>query len=224
MFPLIYTGLSSGLRQCELITLSWADFLSAAGISSGTAPAGPSTARRSIFWKAYRKSTAMCSSTPRPERRISFTSSITSTSGYSNRQGCRGWLSGICSANAWRWGYDAERVYPPLAGSLRQEPEPPDHLRRPWVSLQEPILPRLGEIPLEELSVEQVGDFLEEPKAVLAVTARKALNTGLRRTHHAAYPPPAPAMLDQAIRDGLITDNPARAFCYQSPRRSAPMC
>ena len=28
------------------------------------------------------------------------------------------------------------------------------------------ILPRLGEIPLEELSVEQVGDFLEEPKAV----------------------------------------------------------
>ena len=26
VFPLIYTGLSSGLRQCELITLSWADF------------------------------------------------------------------------------------------------------------------------------------------------------------------------------------------------------
>ena len=25
-FPLIYIGLSSGLRQCELITLSWADF------------------------------------------------------------------------------------------------------------------------------------------------------------------------------------------------------
>ena len=24
--PLIYTGLSSGLRQCELLTLSWADF------------------------------------------------------------------------------------------------------------------------------------------------------------------------------------------------------
>ena len=26
VLPLIYTGLSSGLRQCELITLSWADF------------------------------------------------------------------------------------------------------------------------------------------------------------------------------------------------------
>lgn len=26
LLPLIYTGLSSGLRQCELITLSWADF------------------------------------------------------------------------------------------------------------------------------------------------------------------------------------------------------
>lgn len=26
VLPLIYTGLSSGLRQCELIALSWADF------------------------------------------------------------------------------------------------------------------------------------------------------------------------------------------------------
>ena len=26
LLPLIYTGLSSGLRQCELITLAWADF------------------------------------------------------------------------------------------------------------------------------------------------------------------------------------------------------
>ncbi|MGF0007167.1 hypothetical protein ACQRBP_07530 [Eubacteriales bacterium SGI.150] len=26
VIPLIYTGLSSGLRQCELVTLSWADF------------------------------------------------------------------------------------------------------------------------------------------------------------------------------------------------------
>lgn len=26
VLPLIYTGLSSGLRQCELLTLSWADF------------------------------------------------------------------------------------------------------------------------------------------------------------------------------------------------------
>lgn len=26
VLPVIYTGLSSGLRQCELITLSWADF------------------------------------------------------------------------------------------------------------------------------------------------------------------------------------------------------
>ena len=25
--------------------------------------------------------------------------------------------------------------------------------------------------------------------------------------------------LDQAIRDGLITDNPARAFCYPKPKK-----
>ena len=38
------------------------------------------------------------------------------------------------------------------------------------------ILPGLGEIQLSELTVEQVGDFLEERRA-LAVIARKALNT-----------------------------------------------
>ena len=37
------------------------------------------------------------------------------------------------------------------------------------------ILPGLGEIQLSELTVEQVGDFLEE--GALAVIARKALNT-----------------------------------------------
>ena len=27
------------------------------------------------------------------------------------QRACRGWPSGTCSANAWRWGYDAERLY-----------------------------------------------------------------------------------------------------------------
>ena len=57
-------------------------FISAAGISSRDGACWPSTARRSIFWNRYRKPTAMCSSTPRPERRISSTSSTTCTSGY----------------------------------------------------------------------------------------------------------------------------------------------
>lgn len=38
------------------------------------------------------------------------------------------------------------------------------------------IFPGLGEIPLSELTVEQVGDFLAERRA-LAVTAQKAPNT-----------------------------------------------
>lgn len=82
ILPLIYTGLSSGLRQCELITLSWADFHIRCRISSRVNACWPSTVRRSIFWNAYRKPAAMCSSTPRLENHISSTSSITCTSGY----------------------------------------------------------------------------------------------------------------------------------------------
>jgi hypothetical protein len=40
VLPIIYAGLTSGLRQCELLTLSWADFISVIATSVKETPAG----------------------------------------------------------------------------------------------------------------------------------------------------------------------------------------
>ena len=76
------------------------------------------------------------------------------------------------------------------------------------------IIPRLGEIPLEELTVENIGDFLEERRWFGGHRPESPEYPGLgehtmRHIHRLLQ-----QCLDQAIRDGLITDNPARAFRY----------
>ena len=81
------------------------------------------------------------------------------------------------------------------------------------------ILPRLGEMPLEELTVEQVGDFLEERKRFGGHRPESPEYPGLgehtmRHIHRLLQ-----QCLDQAIRDGLITDNPARSFRYPRPKK-----
>ena len=81
------------------------------------------------------------------------------------------------------------------------------------------ILPGLGEIPLSELTVEQVGDFLEERKHFGGHRPESPEYPGLgehtmRHIHRLLQ-----QCLDQAIQDGLITDNPARAFHYPKPKK-----
>ena len=81
------------------------------------------------------------------------------------------------------------------------------------------ILPRLGEIPLEELTVEQVGDFLDERRRFGGHRPESPEYPGLgehtmRHIHRLLQ-----QCLDQAIRDGLITDNPARSFRYPKPKK-----
>ena len=81
------------------------------------------------------------------------------------------------------------------------------------------ILPRLGEIPLEELTAERVGDFLEERRRFGGHRPESPEYPGLgehtmRHIHRLLQ-----QCLDQAIRDGLITDNPARAFRYPKPQK-----
>ena len=76
------------------------------------------------------------------------------------------------------------------------------------------ILPGLGEIPLSELTVEQVGDFLEERRRFGGHRPESPEYPGLgehtmRHIHRLLQ-----QCLDQAIRDGLMTENPARAFHY----------
>ncbi len=81
------------------------------------------------------------------------------------------------------------------------------------------ILPGLGGIPLSELTAEQVGDFLEERKRFGGHRPESPEYPGLgeytmRHIHRLLQ-----QCLDQAIRDGLITENPARAFHYPKPKK-----
>ena len=81
------------------------------------------------------------------------------------------------------------------------------------------ILPSLGEIPLSDLTVEQVGDFLEERRRFGGHRPESPEYPGLgahtmRHIHRLLQ-----QCLDQAMRDGLIAENPARAFHYPKPKK-----
>ena len=74
------------------------------------------------------------------------------------------------------------------------------------------ILPGLGDIPLSELTSEMVGEFLEGRRRF---GNHRPGSSGLgeetmRHIHRLLQ-----QCLDQAIRDGLLTENPAKAFHYR---------
>ena len=78
------------------------------------------------------------------------------------------------------------------------------------------IIPGLGDIPLSELTSEMVGEFLEERHRF---GNHRPGSSGLgeetmRHIHRLLQ-----QCLDQAMRDGLIGDNPARAFHYSKPKK-----
>ena len=78
------------------------------------------------------------------------------------------------------------------------------------------ILPGLGDIPLSGLTSEMIGDFLEERRRF---GNHRPGSSGLgeetmRHIHRLLQ-----QCLDQAMRDGLIGDNPARAFHYSKPKK-----
>ena len=76
------------------------------------------------------------------------------------------------------------------------------------------ILPGLGDISLSELTSEMVGEFLEERKRFgNHRTSKSGLGEETMRHIHRLLQ----QCLDQAIRDGLIRENPAKAFHYRRP-------
>ena len=78
------------------------------------------------------------------------------------------------------------------------------------------ILPGLGDVFLSELTSEMVGEFLEERKRFgNHRTGSSGLGEETMRHIHRLLQ----QCLDQAIRDGLIGDNPARAFHYSKPKK-----
>ena len=74
------------------------------------------------------------------------------------------------------------------------------------------ILPGLGDVLLSELTSEMVGEFLEERKRFgNHRTSSSGLGEETMRHIHRLLQ----QCLDQAIRDGLISENPAKAFHYR---------
>ena len=74
------------------------------------------------------------------------------------------------------------------------------------------ILPGLGDVLLSELTSEMVGEFLEERKRFgNHRTGSSGLGEETMRHIHRLLQ----QCLDQAIRDGLISENPAKAFHYR---------
>ena len=81
------------------------------------------------------------------------------------------------------------------------------------------ILPGLGNIPLSELTESKVSAFLEERRRFGSHRPESPDYPGLsqdtiRHIHRLLQ-----QCLDQAVRDGLMTDNPARAFHYAKPKK-----
>lgn len=73
------------------------------------------------------------------------------------------------------------------------------------------ILPGLGDTQISELTSEMVGEFLEERKR-FGNHRRSGFGLGeetMRHIHRLLQ-----QCLNQAIRDGLLTENPAKAFRY----------
>ena len=74
------------------------------------------------------------------------------------------------------------------------------------------ILPGLGDTQISELTLEMVGEFLEERKR-FGNHRRSGFGLGeetMRHIHRLLQ-----QCLNQAIRDGLLTENPAKAFRYR---------
>ena len=74
------------------------------------------------------------------------------------------------------------------------------------------ILPGLGDIPLSELTSEMVGEFLEERRRF---GNHRPGSSGLGKETMRHIHRLLQQCLDQAIRDGLLTENPAKAFHYR---------
>ena len=74
------------------------------------------------------------------------------------------------------------------------------------------ILPSLGDIPLSELTSEMVGEFLEERRRF---GNHRPGSSGLGKETMRHIHRLLQQCLDQAIRDGLLTENPAKAFHYR---------
>ena len=81
------------------------------------------------------------------------------------------------------------------------------------------ILPGLGDIPLSELTESKISAFLDERKRFGSHRPESPDYPGLNEETMRHIHRLLQQCLDQAVRDGLMTDNPARAFHYSKPKK-----
>ena len=81
------------------------------------------------------------------------------------------------------------------------------------------ILPGLGDIPLSELTESKISAFLDERKRFGSHRPESPDYPGLNEETMRHIHRLLQQCLDQAVRDGLMTDNPARAFHYSKPSK-----
>ena len=208
--PLIYTGLSSGLRQCELITLSWADFhircryilkrqrlLTLNSRAEHLLERIPETGRY-VFLNPKTGAPYQLHEFYYLHKRILKQAVLPWVAFRNLQRQCRevGDMTLKDYILRWQEAYD------------KNQSRPTTYAAHGYI-FKNHILPRLGEIPLSELTVEQVGDFLEERKHFGGHRPESPEYPGLgehtmRHIHRLLQ-----QCLDQAMRDGLIAENPA---------------
>ena len=146
VLPLFYTGLSSGLRQCELITLSWADFhiryryilkgrrlLTLNEKAEHLLKRIPETASPYVFLNPKTGATVQAP-------RVLLSAQEDSETGKAPMGGLSRLAAPVHGGgNMTLWEYISL-----LAGNLRQAPEQADHLCGAQLCIQEPYSPRLG--------------------------------------------------------------------------------
>lgn len=81
------------------------------------------------------------------------------------------------------------------------------------------IIPGLGDTQLAELTSKKIGEFLEERRRFGSCRPESPDYPGLSQETMRHIHCLLQQCLNQAIRDGLITENPARAFHYAKPKK-----
>ena len=80
------------------------------------------------------------------------------------------------------------------------------------------ILPGLGDIPVSELTEDRIGEFMEERRQFGGHRPEKPEYPGLGDEMLRHIQTLLQQVLEQAVRDGLLTANPAKPFRRRKPR------
>lgn len=86
--------------------------------------------------------------------------------------------------------------------------------------LQNHILPKLGNIPLADLTEVQIGNFLDERKRFGSHRPESAEYPGLSNVTMRHIHRNLQECLDRAVDAGLMAENPARSFHYATKRKA----